>query len=56
MPITILIVGGLQLVGIGISGEYIARVFEESKGRPLYFFKQTPEDVRAKRVRLRKAA
>ena len=56
LMITILIVGGLQLVGIGISGEYVARVFEESKGRPLYFFKQTPEDARPKRARLKRAA
>jgi dolichol-phosphate mannosyltransferase len=47
---TILIVGGLQLVAIGISGEYLARVFEESKGRPLYFFKQAPQDVRSQPV------
>ncbi len=53
---TVLIIGGLQLVGIGISGEYIARVFEESKGRPLYFFKQTPDDQAAGRTRARKAA
>jgi hypothetical protein len=26
-------------------GEYLARIFEESKHRPLYFFKQTPDDV-----------
>lgn len=52
----ILVIGGLQLVGIGISGEYIARVFEESKGRPLYFFKQTPEDAAAGHARLGKAA
>ena len=56
LMVAILIIGGLQMVGIGITGEYIARVFEESKRRPLYFFKQTPADARAKRVRLRKAA
>ncbi len=56
LMVTVLIIGGLQLVGIGISGEYIARLFEESKGRPLYFFKQTPNDARGQRARLRKAA
>ncbi len=56
LMVAILIIGGLQMVGIGITGEYIARVFEESKGRPLYFFKQTPADARANRARLRKAA
>jgi len=42
---TILIIGGIQLIFIGMTGEYLARVFEESKRRPLYFFKQQPEDV-----------
>lgn len=41
---TVLIIGGIQLISIGIVGEYLARIFEESKRRPLYFFKQTPED------------
>ncbi len=54
--VTVLILGGLQLVGLGISGEYIARVYEESKGRPLYFFKQTPEDAETARARVRRAA
>ena len=40
-----LIIGGIQLMFIGMTGEYLARVFEESKRRPLYFFKQQPEDV-----------
>jgi glycosyltransferase involved in cell wall biosynthesis len=39
----VLIIGGLQLVFIGLIGEYIARIFEEVKGRPLYFFKQQPQ-------------
>lgn len=40
---TVMIVGGMQLISIGIVGEYLARIFEESKGRPLYFFKQRPD-------------
>ena len=34
--------GGVQLAFVGILGEYIARIFEEVKRRPLYVFKQTP--------------
>lgn len=35
--ITILIMGGVQLFSIGIIGEYIARIYYESKGRPHFF-------------------
>lgn len=34
--------GGLQMLAIAVSGEYLARVFETSKRRPLYVFKQEP--------------
>ena len=40
---TVMIIGGIQLVCIGIIGEYLARIFEEAKQRPLYFFKQVPD-------------
>ena len=36
-PLRILILGGTQLCAIGIVGQYISRIFEESKKRPLYF-------------------
>lgn len=34
--ITLLFIGSIQLVAIGILGEYIARIYEEVKHRPLY--------------------
>jgi len=38
--VSILIIGGIQLISIGIIGEYLARVFNEAKNRPLYLVKQ----------------
>ncbi len=37
--VTVLILGGIQLLSLGIIGEYLARIFNESKARPLYFIK-----------------
>jgi glycosyltransferase involved in cell wall biosynthesis len=34
--VVISFLGGLQLMAIGVLGEYLARLFVESKGRPLY--------------------
>ena len=37
--VTVLLLGGIQLLSLGIIGEYLARIFNESKSRPLYFIK-----------------
>ncbi len=40
----VLILGGAQILFIGLLGEYLARVFDESKRRPLYVVKDAPPD------------
>jgi hypothetical protein len=35
--VIILVLGGVQLTAIGVLGEYLGRVFNETKRRPLYF-------------------
>ena len=39
--ITLIFIGGIQLIGIGIIGEYISRMNENIKGRPLYIVKDS---------------
>ncbi|HAF62525.1 MAG TPA: glycosyltransferase [Anaerolineaceae bacterium] len=44
----ILLLGGLILTFMGIIGEYISRIYDEAKGRPLYILRNTPKTYKSK--------
>jgi len=46
--IAVLFVGGIQLICLGIVGEYVGMLFQEVKGRPLYFISDRDSQVPAR--------
>ena len=45
MILLILIIGGFLMLSLGVIGHYIARIYEEVKGRPKYIISQVTENV-----------
>jgi len=46
----ILIIGGFIMLSLGIIGHYIARIYEEVKGRPKYIISEVTENVKGEAV------
>ncbi len=50
LTVLISIIGGTTLVSIGMLGEYVGKLYEQTKNRPLYFISQTVNIASVKRA------
>lgn len=45
---SIFLIGGIQLLALGVIGEYVGKIFTEVKGRPRYIIEEILNDIKSK--------